>query len=82
MKDSKRRQSLKPFSPICGDHPTIKELIDSDPFCGIPGEIGPAPPPAGQAHPHPPKLQRRPKSFNETFNDFFNNRVETGCAAC
>jgi hypothetical protein len=26
--------------PICGDHPTIKELIDYDPFCGIPGEIG------------------------------------------
>ena len=31
--------ALKPSCPICGDHPTIKELIDYDPFCGIPVEI-------------------------------------------
>jgi len=24
-----------PACPICGDRPTIKELIDYDPFCGI-----------------------------------------------
>jgi len=29
------RQALKPFCPICGDNPTIKELIDYDQFCGI-----------------------------------------------
>jgi hypothetical protein len=23
-----------------------------------------------------------PKTFNETFNDFFNNRVGGGCVAC
>jgi len=27
-----------PKCPICGDHPTIKELIDYDQFCGIPAE--------------------------------------------
>jgi len=27
-----------PQCPICGDHPTIKELIDYDQFCGIPAE--------------------------------------------
>lgn len=32
-----RARSAMP--PICGDHPTIKELIDYDPFCGIPIEI-------------------------------------------
>ena len=25
-----------PSCPICGDHPTIHELIDYDQFCGIP----------------------------------------------
>lgn len=24
-----------PQCPICGDHPTLKELIDYDPFCDI-----------------------------------------------
>jgi hypothetical protein len=33
-------RALKPYGPIGGDHPTNKELIDYDPFCGIPGEIG------------------------------------------
>ena len=28
-------RALKPYGPIGGDHPTIKELIDHDPFCGI-----------------------------------------------
>jgi molybdopterin/thiamine biosynthesis adenylyltransferase/rhodanese-related sulfurtransferase len=27
-----------PHCPICGDQPTIKELIDYDQFCGIPAE--------------------------------------------
>ena len=27
-----------PTCPICGDHPTIKELIDYEQFCGIRGE--------------------------------------------
>lgn len=27
-----------PQCPICGDHPTIKELIDYEQFCGIPAE--------------------------------------------
>ncbi|MBI3316277.1 MAG: molybdenum cofactor biosynthesis protein MoeB, partial [Candidatus Omnitrophica bacterium] len=24
-----------PHCPVCGDHPTIKELIDYDQFCGL-----------------------------------------------
>ena len=31
-----------PKCPICGDHPTIKQLIDYDQFCGIRGQEGPA----------------------------------------
>ncbi|HVS40147.1 MAG TPA: molybdopterin-synthase adenylyltransferase MoeB [Gemmataceae bacterium] len=31
-----------PKCPICGDHPTIKQLIDYDQFCGIRGEEKPA----------------------------------------
>jgi len=33
-------RAAKPFCPIRGDHLTIKELIDYDPFCGIPHTPG------------------------------------------
>jgi len=36
----------------------IKELIDYDPFCGIPSEVGRGNL-TGQANPRPPKQQRR-----------------------
>ncbi len=26
-----------PECPVCGDHPTVRELIDYDQFCGVPG---------------------------------------------
>jgi adenylyltransferase/sulfurtransferase len=32
-----------PRCPICGDHPTIKQLIDYEQFCGIRGQEAPAP---------------------------------------
>ena len=31
-----------PKCPICGDNPTIKQLIDYDQFCGVRGQEGPA----------------------------------------
>jgi molybdopterin/thiamine biosynthesis adenylyltransferase/rhodanese-related sulfurtransferase len=31
-----------PECPVCGDHPTIKELIDYEQFCGLPQHEGPA----------------------------------------
>jgi adenylyltransferase/sulfurtransferase len=27
-----------PDCPVCGDHPTVTELIDYEQFCGIPGQ--------------------------------------------
>ncbi len=35
MKFRELKLRRDPACPICGDHPTIKELIDYDPFCGI-----------------------------------------------
>ncbi len=32
-----------PKCPICGDQPTIKELIDYEQFCGVRGEASPTP---------------------------------------
>ena len=33
-----------PECPVCGDHPTVRELIDYDQFCGIaPAASAPAP---------------------------------------
>jgi adenylyltransferase/sulfurtransferase len=41
MRFNEVRIRRDPDCPVCGDHPTIKELIDYDQFCGIPGR-GPA----------------------------------------
>jgi adenylyltransferase/sulfurtransferase len=39
-----------PECPVCGDHPTIKELIDYHQFCGVPQQVEqPAPATAATA---------------------------------
>ncbi|EEF59943.1 molybdopterin-synthase adenylyltransferase MoeB [Pedosphaera parvula] len=38
MKFRELKLRRDPKCPICGDHPTIKELIDYEVFCGIPTE--------------------------------------------
>ncbi len=38
MKFRELKLRRDPACPICGDHPTIKELIDYEVFCGIPDE--------------------------------------------
>src|SRR4026209_2241273 len=43
MKFRELKLRRDPACPICGDNPTIKELIDYDQFCGIPDEpVNPA----------------------------------------
>ena len=34
-----------PECPVCGDHPTVRELIDYDQFCGIAPAASAPPPP-------------------------------------
>jgi adenylyltransferase/sulfurtransferase len=38
MKFREMRLRRNPECPVCGDHPTIKQLIDYEEFCGIRGE--------------------------------------------
>jgi adenylyltransferase/sulfurtransferase len=38
MKFRELKLRRDPKCPVCGDHPTIKELIDYEVFCGIPDE--------------------------------------------
>src|SRR5580698_1491268 len=38
MKFRELKLRRDPECPVCGDHPTIKELIDYEVFCGIPDE--------------------------------------------
>lgn len=38
MKFRELKLRRDPECPLCGDHPTIKELIDYDQFCGIPDQ--------------------------------------------
>jgi adenylyltransferase/sulfurtransferase len=37
------RVRRNPRCPVCGDRPTIKQLIDYDQFCGVRGQEAPAP---------------------------------------
>jgi molybdopterin/thiamine biosynthesis adenylyltransferase/rhodanese-related sulfurtransferase len=41
------RVRRNPCCPICGDNPSIKQLIDYEQFCGVRGEPAPAPAAAG-----------------------------------
>jgi adenylyltransferase/sulfurtransferase len=43
MKFREFKVRRNPKCPMCGDHPTIKQLIDYDQFCGIRGQEAPAP---------------------------------------
>ncbi len=45
FRELKLRQN--PDCPVCGAHPTIRELIDYQEFCGIRGEAAEPEPPAG-----------------------------------
>ncbi len=47
-----RRMNLRrdPACPVCGDHPTVKSLIDYEQFCGIPAA-------AAQNRPLPPEFE-------------------------
>jgi len=49
-----------PKCPLCGEQPTIKELIDYDQFCGIPAEpVNPG------AHPDEVTVQEMKKALSE-----------------
>jgi adenylyltransferase/sulfurtransferase len=49
-----------PACPICGDHPTIKELIDYEQFCGIPAEE-----PDTGAHPDEVTVQEMKRALED-----------------
>jgi adenylyltransferase/sulfurtransferase len=44
MKFRELKLRRNPECPACGDHPTIKQLIDYEQFCGLPSHEGPATP--------------------------------------
>jgi adenylyltransferase/sulfurtransferase len=44
MKFRELKLRKNPECPVCGDHPTVTELIDYAEFCGLRGEEAPAPP--------------------------------------
>src|SRR5262245_5648513 len=47
FQEFKLRRNAK--CPMCGDNPTIKQLIDYEQFCGVRGQEGPAPAVTGMA---------------------------------
>ncbi|MFM1767895.1 MAG: hypothetical protein RJA22_424 [Verrucomicrobiota bacterium] len=49
-----------PQCPLCGDHPTIRELIDYEQFCGIPAE-----PVVPGAHPDEVTVQDMKKALSD-----------------
>jgi adenylyltransferase/sulfurtransferase len=62
MKFRELKLRRDPACPICGDHPTIKELIDYDQFCGI--QPAPAEATASQAHPDEVTVQDMKKALD------------------
>jgi adenylyltransferase/sulfurtransferase len=48
-----------PRCPICGDNPTIQQLIDYEQFCGVRGQAAPAPAAAGIAELTVEELKKR-----------------------
>jgi molybdopterin/thiamine biosynthesis adenylyltransferase/rhodanese-related sulfurtransferase len=48
-----------PKCPICGDHPTITQLIDYEQFCGVRGQEAPVPAAAGSAEITVEELKQR-----------------------
>jgi sulfur-carrier protein adenylyltransferase/sulfurtransferase len=43
MRFRELRLRKDPNCPVCGTHPTVRELVDYNQFCGVPGEEKPAP---------------------------------------
>lgn len=60
MKFRELKLRRDPECPICGDHPTIKELIDYDQFCGIPDQ-----PEDPGAHPDEVTVQDMKKALTQ-----------------
>jgi molybdopterin/thiamine biosynthesis adenylyltransferase/rhodanese-related sulfurtransferase len=60
MKFSELKLRRDPACPICGDHPTIKELIDYEQFCGIPVD-----PTIRAANPDEVSVQEMKKAYDD-----------------
>ena len=65
MKFRELRLRKDPECPICGEHPTIRELVDYNEFCGIPQHEEPAPAAAGDLSPR--ELAERLKNGDRPF---------------
>jgi adenylyltransferase/sulfurtransferase len=55
-----------PECPVCGDHPTVRELIDYDQFCGIAPAVS-TPPPADASEVTVQELNERLTSGRPVF---------------
>jgi sulfur-carrier protein adenylyltransferase/sulfurtransferase len=60
MKFSELKLRRDPACPICGEHPTIKELIDYEVFCGIPVD-----PTIRAANPDEVSVQEMKKAYDD-----------------
>jgi adenylyltransferase/sulfurtransferase len=56
-----------PKCPVCGDHPTITQLIDYEQFCGVRGQEAPAPVAAGGSDITVEELKQRLDRREEVF---------------
>jgi adenylyltransferase/sulfurtransferase len=57
FRELKLRKS--PDCPVCGEHPTITQLIDYHQFCGVPVQAEPAPPGLAEGEIDPADVKRR-----------------------
>ncbi len=64
-----------PECPVCGDHPTIRELIDYQEFCGIPNQSHEPAPAAGDIDPGGSEGQDRSRRFVRSDRRARNTRI-------
>jgi len=66
MRFRELRLRKDPNCSVCGTHPTVRELVDYNEFCGIRGEDTPAAP-AGVPEIQPEELKRKIQAGEEVF---------------
>jgi adenylyltransferase/sulfurtransferase len=58
MKFRELKLRRNPECPVCGDHPTVTQLIDYEQFCGLPQHEGPAAPEVNEGDVDPVEVKK------------------------
>ena len=66
-----------PECPMCGDHPTITQLIDYQEFCGVPIQEAPPVPGSNETEIDPVEVKRKMEHGDRFRNDRWRDLEDT-----